>query len=245
MCVVGNRSDFYNISYFYCNLQKVVRFDLSSTSTESSINFPVLPEQFHNFTVLMPLSNFSVLRLQLQRGAMQNKCLRAIVVNRNIHIHVVKNITSKYRFSNGNGVMFKRFLCAPPSPPKKDSEEGEPQPQSEEKAENTSDNLPIRRIEQEDDDYYDDFESSGSKNSWKRYVSYAFGISLLGLFGWAGYSLTVELFGRGASNNLFSETFEKVRYNDEILLMTGAPMKAYGQDSGRRSEGRRNHVANR
>jgi hypothetical protein len=36
-----------------------------------------------------------------------------------------------------------------------------------------------------------------------------------------------------------------VRYNDEILLMTGDPMKAYGQDSGRRSEGRRNHVANR
>lgn len=105
--------------------------------------------------------------------------------------------------------------------------------------------MPIRRIEQEDDDYYDDFESSGSKNSWKKYVSYMFGVSLLGLFTWAGYSLALELFGRGAPNNLFSETFEKVRYNDEVLLMTGAPMKAYGMDDGRRSEGRRNHIASR
>jgi hypothetical protein len=155
------------------------------------------------------------------------------------------------RSKTRNGTMYKRYLCAtPPTPPtpKKDSEEVEvekDQTHTEEKTEGSSSNLPISRIEQEDDDYYDDFESSGSKNSWKRYVSYTFGISLLGLFGWAGYSLAVELFGRGASNNLFSETFEKVRYNDEILLMTGNPMKAYGQDSGRRSEGRRNHVANR
>jgi len=150
---------------------------------------------------------------------------------------------------NSRGMVHKRLLCATPSPPKKDSEEElqqrEEAADKEEVKDNTSDNLPIRRIEQEDDDYYDDFESSGSKNSWKRYVSYTFGLSLLGLFGWAGYSLAVELFGRAAPSNLFSETFEKVRYNDEILLMTGDPMKAYGQDSGRRSEGRRNHVANR
>ena len=179
---------------------------------------------------------------------MQNRCLRNIVVNRNIHGHVLKNMTRINKSQFGNGVMFKRFLCVPSSSPKKESEEGEqqqPQPHTDEKTGDNSENLPIRRIEQDDDDYYDDFESSGSKNSWKRYASYSFGISLLGLFGWAGYSLFVELFGRGASNNLFSETFEKVRYNDEILLMTGAPMKAYGQDSGRRSEGRRNHVANR
>lgn len=157
---------------------------------------------------------------------------------------MLRNFANKSK--TRHGVLYKRLLCAPttPSGSKKDSEEEETHKPKEE-AEGSSDNLPIRRIEQDDDDYYDDFESSGSKNSWKRYVSYTFGISLLGLFGWAGYSLVQELFGRGASNNLFSETFEKVRYNDEILLMTGDPMKAYGQDTGRRSEGRRNHVASR
>ena len=144
----------------------------------------------------------------------------------------------------------KRLFCVPSTSQGKKVDaskldDNEPAVEDEKKAQGSSDNLPIRRIEQEDDDYYDDFQSSGSKNSWKRYVSYVFGISLVGLFGWAGYSLTLELFGRGAPGNLFSETFEKVRYNDEILLMTGSPMKAYGQDTGRRSEGRRNHVANR
>lgn len=144
--------------------------------------------------------------------------------------------------------VYKRLLCASPSS-SNDTEKNEKneksQASNDAEKEKKHDNLPIKRIEQEDDDYYDDFESSGSKNSWKRYVTYAFSFSLLGLFGWAGYSLAQELFGRSSPNNLFSETFEKVRYNDEIILMTGSPMKAYGQDSGRRSEGRRNHVANR
>jgi hypothetical protein len=201
-------------------------------------------------SIIMSPGGFSVLRVQLQRGvAVQRNCLRFFVAKRTI-FSTKNTINSTYRGRNANAIL-QRYLCVPSSSKKgSDLEDGQvgvgEDVEDDEKAkESSSDNLPIRRIEQDDDDYYDDFESSGSKNSWKRYVSYTFGVSLLGLFGWAGYSLAVELFGRGASNNLFSETFEKVRYNDEILLMTGAPMKAYGQDSGRRSEGRRNHVANR
>ena len=205
------------------------------------------------------------MRVQLlRRVAQQGHRGVAVALSRSLSMSLSRS-TPSLRSGSGSGYhgavhVSKRLMCAPatpPTPPKGDKDAGEEQvqaaavdkdkeaPVEENVKKGSSDNLPIRRIEEDDDDYYDDFESSGSKNAWKRYVSYTFGLSLLGLFGWAGYSLAVELFGRGAPNNLFSETFEKVRYNDEILLMTGDPMKAYGQDSGRRSEGRRNHVANR
>lgn len=161
------------------------------------------------------------------------------------NIHVLRKRANNSN-KHGNNVTCRRFLCAIPPSSKQGSLSGEEGEEGAKKArEGSSDNLPIRRIEQDDDDYYDDFESSGSKNSWKRYVSYTIGTAILGLVGWASFSLWEELFGRGSPGSLFNETFEKVRYNDEILLMTGGPMKAYGQDSGRRSEGRRNHVANR
>ena len=52
-----------------------------------------------------------------------------------------------------------------------------------------------------------------------------------------------ELFpGRMNPNGLFSEVFDVVRVNDEIIKMAGENMKAFGRDVGRNTEGRRNHV---
>lgn len=43
-------------------------------------------------------------------------------------------------------------------------------------------------------------------------------------------------------NSLFSEVFEILRYNEEIMRMAGDSMKAFGRDVGRNTEGRRNHI---
>jgi hypothetical protein len=40
----------------------------------------------------------------------------------------------------------------------------------------------------------------------------------------------------------FSEAFEIVRYNHEVLKITGENMRGYGKDFGSKTEGRRNHV---
>ncbi|CAE7823869.1 unnamed protein product, partial [Symbiodinium microadriaticum] len=63
-----------------------------------------------------------------------------------------------------------------------------------------------------------------------------------GLVLYASYSIAVELFGRGAPGHLYDETFEIVRVNDEVMRMTGDPMRAYGMETGRTTEGRRNFI---
>jgi hypothetical protein len=41
---------------------------------------------------------------------------------------------------------------------------------------------------------------------------------------------------------LFSEVFEKLQNHEEVMVMTGHNMKAFGRDVGRNTEGRRNHL---
>lgn len=112
-------------------------------------------------------------------------------------------------------------------------------------SENKEEQLAIRKVEQEDDDYYDDYAGSGNKGGYKRVFSYFVFASIASIVGYAGYSIFMELFGRSAPNNLFNETFDLVRVNDEVMRMTGDPMRAYGMDTGRHTEGRRNFVASR
>jgi uncharacterized membrane protein YuzA (DUF378 family) len=42
-------------------------------------------------------------------------------------------------------------------------------------------------------------------------------LSVFGLIGFAGYTITTELFGRATPTNLFDETFEIVRISDEVI----------------------------
>lgn len=107
--------------------------------------------------------------------------------------------------------------------------------------------LAIRKIMQEDDDYNDDdYNSSGqSKGGYKKFFSYFLFGTISSIVLYAGYSIFMELFGRSAPNNLFNETFDLVRVSDEVMRMTGDPMRAYGMDTGRHTEGRRNFVASR
>ena len=57
------------------------------------------------------------------------------------------------------------------------------------------------------------------------------------------YLTAGELFpGRMNPNTLFSEAFEKLLHHEEVMVMTGPHMKAFGRDVGRNTEGRRNHV---
>ena len=48
--------------------------------------------------------------------------------------------------------------------------------------------------------------------------------------------------GRMSPQSCFSEAFEIVRYNHEVLKITGENMRGYGKDFGSKTEGRRNHV---
>jgi hypothetical protein len=110
----------------------------------------------------------------------------------------------------------------------------------------TNDNSIIRKVADEDDDYYDDYAGSGgNRGGYKKVFSYFVFGTISSLVLYAGYSIFMELFGRSAPNNLFNETFDLVRVSDEVMRMTGDPMRAYGMDTGRHSEGRRNFVASR
>lgn len=76
----------------------------------------------------------------------------------------------------------------------------------------------------------------------KLYATIAFRLSLLGLGLVCVYFTSKELFpGRLGPQGLFSEAFERVRNHEEVMVMAGANMKAFGRDVGR-NEGRRNHV---
>jgi hypothetical protein len=116
---------------------------------------------------------------------------------------------------------------------------------NESNTEKKNENLPIRRIVQEDDDYYDDYNESGPTGTYKKLLSWFVFGAVGSVVMYASYSIFMELFGRSAPNNLFNETFDLIRVSDEVMRMTGDPMRAYGMDAGRHSEGRRNFVASR
>jgi hypothetical protein len=77
----------------------------------------------------------------------------------------------------------------------------------------------------------------------KFYSVLAMRLGFLGLGMVCCYFTARELFpGRMNPNSLFSEAFEKLRYNEDVIKMAGASMKAFGRDVGRNTEGRRNHI---
>jgi hypothetical protein len=92
-------------------------------------------------------------------------------------------------------------------------------PEKQDTTNNKNENLPIRRIVQDDDDYYDDYAGGGDSKGYKRYLSYLLYLSIGSVITYAAYSISVELFGRAAPSNLFNETFELVRVNDEVLCL--------------------------
>eukprot|EP00601_Ochromonadales_sp_CCMP2298_P034047 CAMPEP_0173358742 /NCGR_PEP_ID=MMETSP1144-20121109/19626_1 /TAXON_ID=483371 /ORGANISM="non described non described, Strain CCMP2298" /LENGTH=230 /DNA_ID=CAMNT_0014307869 /DNA_START=243 /DNA_END=932 /DNA_ORIENTATION=- len=98
-------------------------------------------------------------------------------------------------------------------------------------------------VVQHDYDEYDDYEepkTAGQKV--KVYGALAARLLLLGLGVVCVFFTGRELFpGRMSPNSLFSETFDLLRYNEQIMSMAGEGMKAFGRDVGR-SEGRRNQI---
>lgn len=50
---------------------------------------------------------------------------------------------------------------------------------------------------------------------------------------------------RMSANGVYSDAFETLKIKDEIRAIVGEPMKAYGRDVGKNTEGRRNFVDNR
>jgi len=95
-----------------------------------------------------------------------------------------------------------------------------------------------------DYDDYDDYEepkTAGQKVAF--YTAIAGRLALLGV-GLVCVVLTGrELFpGRMNPNSLFSEAFEVLRYNEDIMQIVGDSPKAFGRDVGRNTEGRRNHI---
>jgi hypothetical protein len=132
---------------------------------------------------------------------------------------------------------------------------------SEQKEEPKKDNA----IAKYDYDEYDDYEEPKTAGGWVRlqcwprlrvvpshccyyisqvkfYATVGFRLSLLALGAVCVYFTMKELFpGRLGPQALFSEAFERVRNHEEVMVMAGDNMKAFGRDVGR-NEGRRNHV---
>lgn len=51
---------------------------------------------------------------------------------------------------------------------------------------------------------------------FRNVIGWIFTGSIVSLVVWAGYSITMELFGRASPTNLFDETFEIIRISDEV-----------------------------
>jgi hypothetical protein len=86
----------------------------------------------------------------------------------------------------------------------------------EEKTDDKNSSQLIRRIAQEDDDYYDDYDGGTGKTGYKKYFTYFMVTAISGIVLYASYSIGIELFGRSAPGHLYDETFEIVRVNDEV-----------------------------
>jgi len=94
-----------------------------------------------------------------------------------------------------------------------------------------------------DSDEYDDYEPQTKQEKVSYYGAMFLRLSLL-LAG-AGLALFTlsELFtGRMSANHVFSEVFDLMQMNDQVRQITGDGMKAFGRDTGRNTEGRRNHI---
>ena len=93
------------------------------------------------------------------------------------------------------------------------------------------------------DDYYEGYEepkTAGEKVAYWGNIAMRWTLLMAGLG--CLYLTIKEVFpGRLSPNNLFSEAFDVLQVCDDIIEITGSPMKAYGRDVGR-NEGRRNHV---
>lgn len=110
-------------------------------------------------------------------------------------------------------------------------------PGEQSKAENNS----VMNIDYDD---YDDYEEP--KTAKDKVRVYTIVLARLA-FLFAGvaciYVTAKELFpGRMNPNSIFSDVFDMLQYNEEIMVVVGEGMKAYGRDVGRNTEGRRNHI---
>jgi import inner membrane translocase subunit TIM21 len=101
--------------------------------------------------------------------------------------------------------------------------------------------LSTKLLDEDEYEDYNDAKTPGQKLRWIGIVLTRLGFLVLGSY--CFYLTAVELFpGRMSPNHLYNTTFEIVRYNAEIIEMTGEGMKAFGRDVGGSTEGRRNHV---
>lgn len=92
-----------------------------------------------------------------------------------------------------------------------------------------------------DYDNYDDYEPQTPGEKIASYTKLFAWLSLFSL-GCVGIYYTAEVLfpGRMSPYSLYSVAFETVKINDQVRLITGEPMKAYGKDST--NEGRRTNI---
>jgi hypothetical protein len=129
----------------------------------------------------------------------------------------------------------KNFSSTPETPKGSEGSESAGEKQSSE----------LRRM---DFDEYDDYDEppKTAGEAVARYAYTGFWLSLMAGGLYCIYVLAKEIFpGRMNPNSLFSEVFDKLKFDDRILEMTGSNVKAFGRDSGRRTEGRRNQIDSR
>lgn len=87
---------------------------------------------------------------------------------------------------------------------------------------------------------YDDYVHESQEPLNPVHVVFALTVFGLGI-ACLGYAISDLLPTRMSTTNVFSNAFETVRRNDDIIYYVGENMKAYGRDSGG-NEGRRNHI---
>lgn len=100
----------------------------------------------------------------------------------------------------------------------------------------------VTKVDYDDqDDFFEEPKTAGQKVAF--YSTLLLQLTLLAAGCVCIFYTTRELFpGRMNPNSLFSELFDKMRYMDQITTIVGDNVKGFGRDSGRNTEGRRNHI---
>eukprot|EP00598_Pedospumella_elongata_P001051 CAMPEP_0184978276 /NCGR_PEP_ID=MMETSP1098-20130426/8830_1 /TAXON_ID=89044 /ORGANISM="Spumella elongata, Strain CCAP 955/1" /LENGTH=256 /DNA_ID=CAMNT_0027501395 /DNA_START=57 /DNA_END=827 /DNA_ORIENTATION=- len=148
-------------------------------------------------------------------------------------------VAAKFPKFNGARVL-SNFQIAHSFSTEKVAKEEDPAAPTEEPKQTTS---AVAKYDYDEHDDYDYEEPKTFKDKARVYGVLAMRLGFLALGGICVYFTAKELFpGRMNPNSLFSEAFEKLRYNEDVVRMAGDSMKAFGRDVGRSTEGRRNHI---
>jgi hypothetical protein len=109
---------------------------------------------------------------------------------------------------------------------------------------NPADSSAKKDVVKMDFDDYDDYEiPKNPHQKMKFYTVNAIRFALAAVAFYCIYLTGTELFpGRMGANSLFSEVFDLLRSNDQVLETVGDGAVAFGRDTGRNTEGRRNHI---